>query len=295
MLRMIPHPACQVCCSEAALGSANPLWWMRDSSIRTSSSGHAPSALEFRVASNGGSSSVAPRRILPRRIRQWMGWEDEEVDAKKEALLNSRTHEAYRRVVHRLRRVRSGDSGSVVLVVTAVHGEGGSHVAKQLAAALVQAEQGRVLLVDGNLRSPSQHVAFGIQQSPGFVEVAGGPAVETGSLATSDVGFALLPAGQSDDDPIHFMRESIIAGAFDELRKSFDWVVVDGPPVTIYTEAATLSGLADATVLVVRAESTRSEVAERAKKTIAESGGHLAGAILNQRRYHIPDFIYRRL
>jgi capsular exopolysaccharide synthesis family protein len=214
-----------------------------------------------------------------------------EVDRRK-----ARTDEAYRKVVHRLRSVRQAGSGTVVLVVNAVHGEGGSSVAKRLAGAIVQAESGRVLLVDANLRSPSQHLTFGVRQSPGFSDVtAGGPEVQTAELATSEVGFALLPAGKSQDDPIHLMRESNLASALGELRKSFDWIVVDGPPVTIYSEATTLSSLADATILVVRAESTRAEVADRAKRTVMESGGYLAGAILNRREYHIPDFIYRRL
>ena len=91
------------------------------------------------------------------------------------------------------------------------------------------------------------------------------------------------------------MREADLAAALGELRKNFDWIVVDGPPVTIYSEAAILSSLADATILVIRAESTRAEVAERAKRTILESGGNLFGAILNRREYHIPEFIYRRL
>jgi capsular exopolysaccharide synthesis family protein len=183
-----------------------------------------------------------------------------------------------------------------VLVVNAVHGEGTSSVAKQLAGAMVQAERSRVLLVDANLRSPSQHLTFGVRRSPGFTDVtAGAPELHTAELATSDVGFALLPVGQSQEDPVHLMRESNLASAMGELRKSYDWIVVDGPPVTIYAEAATLSSLADATVLVIRAESTRAEVADRAKRTIVESGGNLVGAILNRREYHIPEFIYRHL
>ncbi len=226
-----------------------------------------------------------------------MGLKDRHSLGQEEiARLSARAQEAYRKVVHRLRNGRRPGSGTVVLVVNAVHGEGTSSVAKRLAAAIVQAERSRVLLVDANLRSPSQHLAFGVRRSPGFIDVtADGTEVQTAELATSDLGFALLPVGQSQEDPIHLMRESHLASAMGELRKSYDWIVVDGPPVTIYAEAATLSSLADATILVVRAESTRAEVADRAKRIIIESGGNLVGAILNRREYHIPEFIYRHL
>jgi succinoglycan biosynthesis transport protein ExoP len=226
-----------------------------------------------------------------------MGLKDHRSARREEAARRKeRTAEAYRKVVHRLRSARHAGSGTVVLVVNAVHGEGGSSVAKQLAGAIVQAERSRVLLVDANLRSPSQHVTFGVRRSPGFADVtAGGPKVQTAELATSDVGFALLPVGKSQDDPIHLMRESNLVSALGELRESFDWIVVDGPPVTVYAEATTLSSLADATILVIRAESTRAEVADQAKRTVMESGGYLIGAILNRREYHIPDFIYRHL
>ena len=152
------------------------------------------------------------------------------------------------------------------------------------------------MLVDANLRSPSQHLTFGVRSSPGFVDVTAGISdVQLGTLAQSEIGFTLLPAGDTSDYPIHLMRQSVLEQTLGELRKRFDWIVVDGPPVTIYAEAATLSALADATVLVIRAESTRAEVADQAKRTIVNAGGRLIGAILNRRQYHIPEFIYRHL
>ena len=184
----------------------------------------------------------------------------------------------------------------MVLVASAVHGEGASSVAEQLASTLVKGQEGRILLVDANLRSPSQHTKLHVEPSPGLVDVAiGTPQVDSALRSELAGGFTLLPAGQPTGDPIDLLSETVLAQVFLELRQGFDWIVVDGPPVTIYSEASTLSSLADATILVLQAETTRREVAERAERIFNESGGRLVGAILNRRKYHIPDFLYRHL
>ncbi|HPA83133.1 MAG TPA: hypothetical protein PLS95_20105, partial [Thermoanaerobaculales bacterium] len=72
-------------------------------------------------------------------------------------------------------------------------------------------------------------------------------------------------------------------------------VMLDGPPVTTYPDASSLAVVADGTILVLRAERTRSEVAVQAMKVLNNAGATLLGGVLNGRRYHIPEFIYRRL
>jgi Mrp family chromosome partitioning ATPase len=86
-----------------------------------------------------------------------------------------------------------------------------------------------------------------------------------------------------------------LQGVVTSLHSQFDWVILDGPPVTTYPDASNLAVVADGAILVLRAERTRSEVAERAMKVLNEAGVALLGGVLNRRRYHIPEFIYRRL
>jgi len=79
------------------------------------------------------------------------------------------------------------------------------------------------------------------------------------------------------------------------LRAEFDLVVIDAPPAHVSSLGVAVSGKADGTLLVVEAERTRAPVVEMVKRRIAESGGKVVGAVLNRRRYHIPDFIYRQI
>ena len=69
-------------------------------------------------------------------------------------------------------------------------------------------------------------------------------------------------------------------------------MIVDGPPITVYSDAAILAPLVDGVVLVVEAEKTRWEVVSQAKRTLEESGGRILGAVLNRQRYHIPPALY---
>jgi Mrp family chromosome partitioning ATPase len=71
--------------------------------------------------------------------------------------------------------------------------------------------------------------------------------------------------------------------------------VIDAPAFTVYPDGALLAGVTGGAVLVLQAESTRLEVAEEAKRVLEGTGAHVVGAVLNRRRYHIPDLIYRRL
>ncbi|MCC7047351.1 MAG: hypothetical protein IT562_11635 [Alphaproteobacteria bacterium] len=82
---------------------------------------------------------------------------------------------------------------------------------------------------------------------------------------------------------------------WDALRSRFELVVVDTQAVSESFDPIMLSNQMDAVILVVSAESTRAPVAQNVRDRIAEVGGPIIGVVLNRRRFHIPNFLYRRL
>jgi len=72
-------------------------------------------------------------------------------------------------------------------------------------------------------------------------------------------------------------------------------ILVDSPPATTSPEGFALMRKADGVVLVVEADKTRWPVVESVKERILQHGGNVLGLVLNKRRYHIPEFVYRRL
>ena len=80
-----------------------------------------------------------------------------------------------------------------------------------------------------------------------------------------------------------------------DLRESFDYTVVSGPPAAMCSEAALLASLCDGIVLVLRANSTRRLTAQRVKEKLQSANVRLLGVVLSDRTFPIPEAIYRRV
>jgi hypothetical protein len=87
----------------------------------------------------------------------------------------------------------------------------------------------------------------------------------------------------------------MLSMALRELRLEFDYTVLQGPPAGMSNEAALLGHLSDGVILVLEANATRKLAAQRAKQMFQEANVRLLGAVLNRRRFPIPEGIYRRL
>jgi Mrp family chromosome partitioning ATPase len=72
-------------------------------------------------------------------------------------------------------------------------------------------------------------------------------------------------------------------------------VLINFPPVNLNNDAISMAGLMGGVVMVVEADKTRWEVAQRAKRRLEDDGGKILGVILNRRTMHIPEWLYRML
>jgi capsular exopolysaccharide synthesis family protein len=203
---------------------------------------------------------------------------------------------AYERIIQRLFSHRRSPRESVILVTSAVSGEGTSTVARNVALALAQHRAERVLLIDANLRAPSQHKAFGMDMPEGLGDVLLGPTLLT-TAVQDDIapGLSLLASGRAVESPAQLLTVASLHSVILALLSLYDWIIIDSPPATSYPDVATIAVAAGGAIMVVEAEKTRQEVVEEAKRVLEVSGVDLLGAVLNRRRFHIPDFIYRRL
>lgn len=182
-----------------------------------------------------------------------------------------------------------------ILVTTSIHGEGSSTVARRLAERLGKS-QFSTLLIDANLRRPTQHLALRSSRMLGVADLATSNLPIDKVLRTSaKTGLTFIPSGRPTKSPIQVFESPRLTRALERLRETFERIVIDGPPVTAFPDSATVGRLVDGAVIVVRSESTRWEVVEQAKKDLERAGARVLGAVLNRRRYHIPSWIYERL
>lgn len=185
---------------------------------------------------------------------------------------------------------------NVILVTSACAGEGVSTVAEKLACGLNR-NRGESILVDCNLRSTAPEVNLqGKEAQQGLTEMVE-DSLSAASVTQTDLEkrFSYIPAGRGTLNPLSIITSSRFLTNMLYLRHKYHWTILDGPPVTTCPESADLGRIADAVILVVRAEHTRAEVINQAKTILERSGSHIAGAILNRRRYHIPSSVYRWL
>jgi capsular exopolysaccharide synthesis family protein len=209
------------------------------------------------------------------------------------APLIDRGVESYQRVLHAIQSRQGAKPGGAILFVSAAHGEGTSTVARGVAALLVRDGKTRAVLVDANLRTPSQHKAFGVDRLDGLTEViTRGLALDRAVRNGSGRPVPLVTCGRPASHPVGILASPALRTALEGLRAKYDWVIVDGPPATVYSDAGILAPLVDGVVLVVEAEKTRWQVAEQAKRTLEESGARVLGAVLSRRQFHIPEAFY---
>jgi len=190
------------------------------------------------------------------------------------------SREQYRRLAATLHQAQSTTGLKVVMIVSAVANEGKTLTAANLALTFSESYRRRVLLIDGDLRRPSLDVLFRIDASPGLNEGLTSPVEQTLPLRPVTPRLMVLPGGQPSPDPIAALTGDRMRRLIDEARGSFDWVIMDTPPVGILPDANLLASMADGAVLVVRAEATPYDLAQRAVASLGHD--RILGVVLNR-------------
>ncbi len=174
-----------------------------------------------------------------------------------------------------------------LLFISAGTTEGKTSVICNLGAALAGAQR-RVLLVDGDLRHPTLHQIFGMENENGLVEFLGkqlpASAADSRQLirATQIPGLYVLTAGRPGVNAPEILASSQLSLLLSDLMKGFDLVLLDSPPILPYSDARSLARQADGVILVVRANVTERQAAIKARDTLAQDGADIVGAILTE-------------
>ena len=198
--------------------------------------------------------------------------------------------EQYRRLAASLHAAQATNHLKVVMVTSAVASEGKSLTAANLALTLSESYQKSVLLIDGDLRRPSQHAVFGLDSSPGLTD---GLRLAESRVVLHRVTphLTVLTAGESTADPMAVLTSKRMARLVHEARETFEWVIIDTPPVGLISDANLLAEAADGALLVVRAESTPVDIVQRAVATLGRE--RVLGVVLNQaRELDAPGYKY---
>ena len=189
--------------------------------------------------------------------------------------------EQFRTLRSRLYRLREKQSFRIVLVTSTLPGEGKTFVALNLAQAIARQHERRVLLIDADLRAAALHVAMGAPSWPGLSDCLMGKADEFSIIQSNPQdNLFFIPAGRSVSNPAELLSNTRLKGLLDRIAPTFDWIIVDSPPVLLVSDASVLAGLCDGVLFVVRAASTAFDLAQTASQEFR--GKNLLGFVLNR-------------
>lgn len=182
----------------------------------------------------------------------------------------------------RTRVLHAGERrGMQAFVITSANVmEGKTITSLNLAWLLAQTDGVRALLIDGDLRRPCATDYLGIEAPYGLSEVLAGDArLEDSIVRLEPAGLHLLPGGAARQDVAELLSGPKWSAVLREVRHMFDYIIIDAPPLAIFTDATVLINRADGALLVVRSGKTRYATLDRLLAPIQRE--RLLGVVLN--------------
>lgn len=191
--------------------------------------------------------------------------------------------EAYKSLRTNLKFASVNNEIKKIVLTSSIPGEGKSTVAINLAISLSGSE-GKVLLVDTDLRKPSLHRYLGLSSSKigGLTNIlSGSKKADECIVHFNDIGINFLSSGPIPPNPAELLGSKAMENVIQYLSEKFDYILFDTPPVSVVTDAAVLSRFTDGVVFVVRHNYTTLETAKFAKKNLENVGATIIGSVLN--------------
>jgi capsular exopolysaccharide synthesis family protein len=187
--------------------------------------------------------------------------------------------EQYRRLAATLHHAQANQGIKVVMIASALAGEGKTLTAVNLALTLSESYGRRVLLIDADFRRPMLHEAFQVPNISGLTEGLASAADVKLNVIEISPRLSLLPAGRPNPDPMSGLTSDRMRRVIHEASERFDWVIVDTPPVGLLPDAHLLASMVNATVLVVQAGRAPSALIQKAVESVNRN--RVIGVVLN--------------
>jgi protein-tyrosine kinase len=196
--------------------------------------------------------------------------------------------EQYRSLRTRIKRAENGRAIRTIVITSPAKGDGKSLTASNLALTMAQEFQQRVLLLDADLRRPTVHRLFGLNDTPGLVDVLMGVAELDDAIVTiPDHHLSVLPAGVPPGRPAELLGSTAMRRTLDALAGRYDRILIDMPPVAPLADLHVVAPMADAILMIVRAGMTPKPAIEQALAGLDIS--KVLGLVLNDSGDHAPD------
>jgi polysaccharide chain length determinant protein (PEP-CTERM system associated) len=188
--------------------------------------------------------------------------------------------EQYRKLAAVLHHAQQHRQLRIVMIASAFPHEGKTLTAVNVALTLSESYRRTVLLVDADLRRPTIQDIVQANGGHWLRQMLLAPAYRPLEILKVSPSLAVLPAGGAASDPMSLLVSERMAQMIAAARDSFDWTVIDTPPVGVLTDAKLLASMVDGVVLVVQAGKTPHEAARQVVQTLSRD--RIVGVVLNR-------------
>jgi capsular exopolysaccharide synthesis family protein len=203
--------------------------------------------------------------------------------------------EAYRHLRTSVLLSSAGRAPRTLVVTSCVPSEGKTTTTINLAVTVAQTGA-RVLVIDGDMRRPSVHAAFGIENKHGLSNVLSSDMNEAEMLnmiqKEKESGLYLMTSGPVPPNPAELIGSEQMRKVIQELSATFDHILIDTPPIASFTDGVLLASMSDGVILVIHANECSRKVVQRSRQSLTDVGAKVLGVVLNRVNLRSPDYYY---
>ena len=167
-----------------------------------------------------------------------------------------------------------------IVVTSSEPGEGKSTVAGNLALSFAQSDKSTII-IDCDLRKPSLHKKFRISNMVGLSDILIGRKSLVEAVNQYNENMHIITSGKIPPNPAEIIGSKAMERLIAELKEIYDVIILDSAPLQAVTDAQILSTKSDGTILVVRAEKTKSDSVASAKALLDKVNANVLGVVLN--------------
>ena len=188
--------------------------------------------------------------------------------------------DAYQALQANLKFSCVGTRVKTITVTSAVGGEGKSEVAANLAVTLAHLGHS-VLVVDADLRKPTQHHIWDLPNVQGLSNFASGQVPLKDVIVPQEPNLHILTAGVIPFNPLAVLESQLITSLLQASEKAYDYIIIDSPPILGLVDAVTIGRATDGVLLVMRPGMANADNIRATKKMLAQSQQNVLGLVAN--------------
>ena len=204
----------------------------------------------------------------------------------KELIVNTKPKspisESYRSIRTNIQFANLDKNLQTIMVTSPTAGEGKTTTLSNVALAMADADH-RVLIVDCDMRKPRIHKVFEISNIYGMAEILlHGGDYKKALNPTSNENLYIITAGKIPSNPSELLYSNAMKNLIQNLKKDFEYIFIDAPPVVPVTDAAIMSNYVDGVILVFASGVIEIELAQKAKESLENVNANILGVVLNK-------------